>query len=93
VSLETSCLDAVLDEIRALDRTQSGDPGLFVGLSHLVWPSYGGSFLDVAASIYPGFHPAGGVGAIMVGTLYALLDGAFGGAVIAWLYNRCTRAV
>jgi hypothetical protein len=66
---------------------------LFVGLSHLVWPSYGGAFLAFAASVYPGFHPAGGVGAIIVGTLYALLDGAFGGAVIAWLYNRCTRAV
>ncbi len=61
---------------------------LLVGLAHLVWPGYGTALLDLAASLYPGFHPADGLGAIIVGTLYALVDGAIGGAIFAWLYNR-----
>lgn len=63
-----------------------------VGLAHLIWPGYGGAFLDLASSIYPGFHPANGFGAVIVGTLYALLDGWIGGAAIAWLYNSAARA-
>jgi hypothetical protein len=61
---------------------------LLIGLAHLIWPGYGGAFLELTASIYPGFHPANGIGAVVVGTLVGLLDGAIGGAVIAWLYNR-----
>lgn len=60
---------------------------LLVGLAHLVWPGYGGAFLDLTASVYPGFHPANGLAAVIVGTVYALVDGAIGGAAIAWLYN------
>ena len=62
---------------------------LLVGVAHEIWPGYGGTMLDLAASIYPGFHP-GGYGAVIVGSLYALLDGAVGGAVIAWLYNTAS---
>ena len=57
-----------------------------VGIAHVLWPGYGGAFLEVVASIYPGYH-VGGFGEAIVGTLYALLDGAAGGAVVAWLYN------
>ncbi|MDH4260171.1 MAG: hypothetical protein OEW16_07685 [Gammaproteobacteria bacterium] len=65
---------------------------LLVGVAHLVWPGYGVAFLDLVASIYPGFHPANGFVAMIVGALYALIDGAIGGAVIAWLYNATVRA-
>ena len=59
-----------------------------VGIGNLIWPSYGTALLDLARSIYPGYaHTAGFVG-VIVGTLYALLDGIVGGAVFAWLYNR-----
>jgi len=51
-----------------------------------IWPGYGRAFLDLVASIYPGFHP-GGMGEAIVGMLYALLDGAGCGLVVAWLYN------
>jgi hypothetical protein len=57
-----------------------------VGLAHLIWPGYGGAFLELASSIYPGYM-IGGFGSVIVGALYAFLDGAFGGAVFAWLYN------
>lgn len=61
---------------------------LLVGIAHLLWPGYGGAFLDLAASIYPGFHPANGFGAVVIGSLYGLVDGAVGGAMVAWVYNR-----
>lgn len=60
---------------------------LMVGTAHLASPRYGGAFLDLASSIYPGFNPSGGTVAVVVGTIYALIDGAIGGAVFAWLYN------
>jgi len=60
---------------------------LIVALANLIWPGYGRAFLDVAASIYPGYHPGSGAGSVITGTLYALVDGAIGGAVFGWLYN------
>ncbi|MFQ5690507.1 MAG: bacteriophage holin [Gemmatimonadota bacterium] len=59
----------------------------FVGIAALIWPGYGDALLRFADSIYPGYHP-GGFGSVIVGTLYGLLDGAVGGAILAWLYNR-----
>jgi hypothetical protein len=55
---------------------------------NLVWPSYGREFLQLVASIYPGYHATPSFGQVIVGTLYALVDGAVGGAIFAWLYNR-----
>ena len=60
---------------------------LLVGLGSLVIPSYGAGFLDVVSSIYPGYHASGTLGDALVGTGYALLDGAIGGALVAWIYN------
>ncbi len=64
---------------------------LFMGVANLVWPPYGQLFLEVMASCYPGYHPVGTFGSVIVGTLYAVLDGAVGGLVIAWLYNCCSK--
>jgi len=58
-----------------------------MALSNQVWPGYGVAFLDLMASVYPGYEP-GGIGSVISGTLYAVVDGAVGGAVFAWLYNR-----
>ncbi len=60
---------------------------LLVALLNLAVPPYGGTFLQFVASIYPGYHPGAGVGSVIVGTLWALVDGAVGGAIFAWLYN------
>jgi hypothetical protein len=66
--------------------------GVFcVGVAHLFWPGYGGAFLDLVASIYPGYH-VGGVGTVIVATLYAATDGAICGALVAWLYNATSGA-
>ncbi len=60
---------------------------LFVGAANLIWPGYGQAFLQLCASIYPGYRPGTGIGSVITGTIYALVDGGVGGAVIAWLYN------
>lgn len=67
-----------------------GGTVFFVGLARLVWPDYGMGVLQLAASIYPGYE-VGGFGSVIVGSLYAALDGAIGGALLAWLYNRFSR--
>lgn len=64
---------------------------LLTGLVNLIWPGYGGAFLDVVASIYPGFYPGSGVGAVVLGTVYGLADGMIGGVIFAWLYNVLSR--
>jgi len=60
---------------------------LFVAFANYIWPSYGRAFLDLVSSIYPGYKPVGTLGSVIVGTLYALLDGVVTGAILAWLYN------
>lgn len=58
-----------------------------VGVINLIWPSYGQAFLQICASIYPGYHPGAGLGSVIVGSIYALVDGIIGGAILSWLYN------
>lgn len=58
-----------------------------VGLANLVWPPYGAAWLELGRSIYPGYGGPGGFGSVVVVTLYAVVDGAVAGAVVAWLYN------
>ena len=44
-------------------------------------------FLQVVAWIYPGYDATRSIGAVIVGTLYALVDGANFGLVLGGLYN------
>ena len=69
----------------------SGAALLIVAAANLMWPSYGRAYLDLAASVYPGYRPGSGVGSVISGTLYALVDGAIAGAVFGWLYNLVSR--
>lgn len=57
------------------------------GLMAIVWPDWGARFMGLAGSLYPGVGGVG-LGATIVAALYALVDGAIGGAIFAWLYNR-----
>jgi ABC-type phosphate transport system permease subunit len=57
------------------------------GMTSLIWPGYGEAFLKMMASVYPGYHASGSIGDVIVGTLYAFLDGAIFGLVFGWLYN------
>ena len=64
---------------------------LIVGSANVIWPGYGRVFLELAASLYPGYHPGAAFGSVITGTLYGLVDGAIGGAVFGWLYNLLSR--
>jgi hypothetical protein len=62
------------------------------GILNLIFPSYGVAFLDMMKSIYPGYEHMSGFGGVVVGTLYALVDGAVCGALFGWLYNVFARS-
>jgi len=64
---------------------------LVVSSANLIWPTYGRAFLELAASMYPGFHPSPAIGSIITGTLYGLVDGAIAGAIFGWIYNLLSR--
>ena len=64
---------------------------LVVAWANLIWPDYGRAFLELCASIYPGYKPGTGAGSVITGALYALVDGGIGGALLAWLYNLFAR--
>ena len=61
-------------------------------LINLIWPGYGQEFLRAMASVYPGYHAGHSLAQAIVGGLYGSVDGAFAGAIIAWLYNHFAHA-
>jgi hypothetical protein len=65
---------------------------LVVGILNLIWPGYGVEFLKIMASLYPGFKASGTFIDVIVGMLYALVDGAICGFVFALLYNAFVGA-
>lgn len=80
--------------VKALAATMAilaGSALLLIGLGNIGLSGYGAAALDIAASIYPGYHGPEGLGSVVVVTLYATLDGAVAGALIAWLYNAFAR--
>ncbi|OGP59890.1 MAG: hypothetical protein A2162_10075 [Deltaproteobacteria bacterium RBG_13_52_11b] len=58
-----------------------------VGLANIIWPGYGVAFLQLLASVYPGYHATGSFGDLIVGILYALVDGLIGSLIFGWVYN------
>jgi len=58
-----------------------------VGIINLIWSGYGNAFLQVIASLYPGFDAERSFSDVIVGTGYALVDGAACGFVFGWIYN------
>jgi hypothetical protein len=77
--------------IKALATTvaiATGGSFLLVGLVNLAFPSYGIAYLQLARSLYPGYHGPAGFGSVIVVTLYGLVDGAVCGAIFGWLYNK-----
>ncbi len=64
---------------------------LITGIANLIWPTYGIEFLEMLASVYPGYQGTASFGQVIVGTLYGLLDGFVGGLVLGWLYNLFAR--
>jgi hypothetical protein len=60
---------------------------LFVALMNFILPPYGGAFLALMTSLYPGYDPTTGPISIVIGALYAVIAGGAAGAVFGWIYN------
>jgi hypothetical protein len=60
---------------------------LLTGLAN-IWTGYAAGFLQLLASVYPGYDATGAIGDVATAALYAVVDAGVMGAVLAWLYNR-----
>ena len=80
--------------LRALSVTAGlfwGGAVLLVAIANLIWQGYGAAFLQIVASIYPGYEIGTGIGSVVVVTVYAFIDGVICGAIFGWLYNTLSR--
>jgi hypothetical protein len=64
---------------------------LFISLMNLVLPPYGGAYLAILSSLYPGYDPVIMPIGMIIGTCYALVTGALAGLLFGWLYNFFAR--
>jgi hypothetical protein len=64
---------------------------IIVGPARLVSENHRQAFVEVTASLYPGYTGAENFPQVIIGALYGVLDGAVGGVVLNWLYNQCSR--
>ncbi len=62
-----------------------------VGLINLLVPSFGLTFLWFVSSVSPGFNADPNLLSVLIGTVYALLEGCLAGAMIAWIYNAVSK--
>jgi hypothetical protein len=60
---------------------------LVVGLINLADPSYGGEFLRMMSSVYPGADTARTLGRVVLGAIYGFVDGAIAGCLFGWIYR------
>jgi predicted ABC-type sugar transport system permease subunit len=60
---------------------------LFISLLNLILRPYGGAYLAILISLYPGYDPISIPVGMIVGTLYSLLAGGLAGLLFGWLYN------
>ncbi len=68
-----------------------GGAVFITGSANLIWPTYGTGFLEVLASVYPGYQGTASVTQVLVGTFSGLVDGFVGGLVLGWIYNLFAR--
>jgi len=54
---------------------------------NMIFEGYGKAFLDIMASLYPGYKASGAVGDLVIGCFYAAVDGMIAGGGLALLYN------
>ena len=64
---------------------------LLVGLIHLADPAYGGEFLRMMSSVYPGADTAPTLGRVLLGAGYGIVDGAVAGCIFGLLYDAFVR--
>jgi hypothetical protein len=60
---------------------------LLVGLIHMATHTYGGEFLQIMSSVYPGADTAPTIARVLLGTVYGFVDGAIAGFLFGLLYD------
>lgn len=63
-----------------------------IGLINLSDAGYGREFLELLASVYPGYTAERSFESVLIGTGYALVKGAALGWIFGWLYNRLAKS-
>jgi hypothetical protein len=64
---------------------------LIISLLNLLLRPYGGSYLILLASLYPGYDPLKVPLGLLIGGFYSFIWGALAGLLFGWLYNGFTR--
>lgn len=64
---------------------------LVVGLINLADASYGGEFLRMMSSVYPGADTARTLGRVLLGGVYGFVDGGVAGFLFTALYRLFTQ--
>ena len=60
---------------------------LFISFMNLILRPYGGAYLALLSSLYPGYDPINVPIALILGTIYSLIAGAFAGLLFGCVYN------
>jgi hypothetical protein len=60
---------------------------LFISFMNLILRPYGGAYLAFLSSLYPGYDPINMPIALILGTIYSLIAGAFAGLLFGCVYN------
>ena len=61
------------------------------GVLNMLVEGYGSKFLELMASVYPGYKASGTASDLLIGCFYAATDGIIAGGGMALLYNLATR--
>ena len=64
---------------------------LFISFMNLILRPYGGAYLALLSSLYPGYDPINVPIALILGTIYSLIAGAFAGLLFGCVYNLFTE--
>ena len=64
---------------------------LLVGLIHLADAAYGGEFLRMMSSVYPGADTTRTISRVLLGAVYGFVDGAAAGYIFVMLYRLMVR--
>ena len=60
---------------------------LFISFMNLILRPYGGAYLALLSSLYPGYDPINVPIALILGTIYSLIAGACAGLLFGCVYN------
>jgi hypothetical protein len=61
-----------------------------VGVLNMLFPGYGADYLKILTAFYPGYKATGAIVDLIIGVVYAFVDGFICGLIFAWLYNAFT---